>query len=94
MRALRELTRYRESSVREQTALSKRIEKLAESGNVKIGQVAWRTMGMSGREVLTEISRGETDTEALADLARGRLKQKRAALRRALEGRLTQTQSV
>ena len=91
MRALGELTRYRESSVREQTARSKRIEKLAESGNVKIGQVAWRTMGMSGREVLTEISRGETDTEALADLARGRLKQKRAALRRALEGRLTQT---
>jgi len=92
VRALRELTRYRESLVREQTALSNRIEKLAESGNVKIGQVASRTMGMSGREMLTKISRGETNTEALADLARGRLKEKRAALQRALEGRLTETQ--
>jgi transposase len=49
-------------------------------------------MGMSGREMLTKISRGETNTEALADLARGRLKEKRAALQRALEGRLTETQ--
>lgn len=92
IRALRELTRYRESLVREKTALSNRIEKLAESGNVKIGQVASRAMGVSGRDILTKISRGETDTVALAELARGRLREKSDQLQKAVEGRLTETQ--
>lgn len=92
IRALRELTRYRESLVREQTALSNRIEKLAESGNVKIGQVASRAMGVSGRDMLTKIARGETDTVALADLARGRLREKIDDLQKAVNGRLTETQ--
>ncbi|HEU5250696.1 MAG TPA: hypothetical protein VFW15_11980 [Thermoanaerobaculia bacterium] len=42
IRALRELTRYRESLVRQQTAIGNRIVKLAESGNIKIAQVAER----------------------------------------------------
>jgi transposase len=92
IRALRELTRYRESLVREQTALSNRIQKLAESGNVKIGQVASRAMGVSGRAILTELSKGEGDVEKLADLARGRLREKIVDLRKAADGRLTETQ--
>ena len=35
--ALRDLTRYRESLVREQTALAKRMQKLSESANIKLG---------------------------------------------------------
>ena len=42
IRELRELTRYRESLVREQTSLANRIQKLVESGNVKLGQVLTR----------------------------------------------------
>lgn len=92
IRALRELTRYRESLVREQTAVSNRILKLAESGNIKIAQVASRGMGVSGRAMLTRLSQGEEDTEALADLARGRLREKIDELRKAVHGRLTETQ--
>jgi transposase len=92
IRALRELTRYRESLVREQTAISNRIVKLAESGNIKIGQVAARALGTSGRAILEQLAQGETDTEKLADLALGRLKSKREQLQKAVVGRLTETQ--
>ncbi|HWQ31376.1 MAG TPA: transposase, partial [Blastocatellia bacterium] len=40
IREVRELTRYRESLVRERAALASRIQKLVESGNIKLGQVA------------------------------------------------------
>jgi transposase len=92
IRALRELTRYRESLVREQTAISNRIVKLAESGNIKIGQVAARSLGTSGRAILERLALGETDTEKLAGLALGRLKSKREQLQKAVVGRLTETQ--
>ncbi|MBI3303683.1 MAG: transposase, partial [Deltaproteobacteria bacterium] len=45
IRALRELTRYRDSLVREQTALANRIQKLIESANSKLGQVASEKRG-------------------------------------------------
>ena len=50
IRALRELTRYRESLVRERTAISTRVVKLAESGNIKIGQVAARALDIGTRD--------------------------------------------
>src|SRR3989440_7344504 len=52
IRELRELTRYRESLVREQTSLANRIQKLVESGNVKLGQVATNALGVSGLQML------------------------------------------
>jgi hypothetical protein len=85
MRDLRELTRYRAVLVSELTVLSNRIQKEAESGNIKLGQVALRAMGVSGREMLMRLSEGVTDVETLSDLARGRLREKKEALREALE---------
>ncbi len=49
IRELRELTRYRQSLIREQTALSNRVQKLAESGNIKLSQVASDALGVSGQ---------------------------------------------
>lgn len=92
IRALRELTRYRESLVREQTAISNRIIKLAESGNIKLAQVATQTLGASGRAILKQLASGETDPQKLAGLALGSLKQKQERLQKALVGRFTQTQ--
>jgi transposase len=92
IRALRELTRYRESLVREQTAIGNRIIKLAESGNIKIAQVASRPLGTSGRAILQQLALGEADTEKLAGLAVGRLKEKHEQLQKAVVGRLTETQ--
>jgi len=92
IRELRELTRYRESLVREQGAVANRIQKLIESGNIKLGQVASDALGASGRAILWALARGENDPRKLAGLARGKLKEKSLALERALEGRLTVNQ--
>ena len=44
IREWRELTRYRESLVREQTALANRIQKLIESANIKSSWGQWPAM--------------------------------------------------
>lgn len=92
IRELRELTRYRESLVREQSAVANRIQKLIESGNIKLGQVASDALGASGRAMLWALARGETDPAKLASLAQRQLKEKVPQLRRALQGRLTVNQ--
>ena len=92
IRDLRELTRYRESLVREQSAVANRIQKVIESGNIKLAQVASDALGASGRAILWALARGETDAVKLASLARKQLKLKRTQLERALQGRLTAEQ--
>ncbi len=90
IRELRELTRYRESLVREQTALANRIQKLIESGNIKLGQVVADALGVSGKQMLRALAAGETDAEKMSELARRRMKRKKPELKRALAGRLTE----
>jgi transposase len=92
IRELRELTRYRESLVREQTSVSNRIQKLIESGNIKLGQVVSDALGVSGRQMLRALAAGETDAERMSEMARRRMKSKKPELRRALAGRLTAAQ--
>jgi transposase len=92
IRELRELTRYRDSLVREQSSIANRIQKVIESGNIKLAQVASDVLGASGRAMLRALARGESDPLRLADLARGKLKEKRPELIRALTGRLTGSQ--
>ncbi len=92
IRELRELTRYRESLVREQTALANRIQKLIESANVKLGQVASDALGVSGKQMLRALATGETEAEKLSYLARGTLKRKQPQLQQALAGRFTPAQ--
>ncbi len=92
IRELRELTRYRESLVREQSAVANRIQKVIESGNIKLGQVASDALGASGRAMLWALARGETDPVKLAGLAQRQLKEKVPELRRALRGHLTVNQ--
>ncbi len=92
IRELRELTRYRESLVREQSAVANRVQKVIESGNIKLGQVASDALGASGRAMLRALAHGETDPVKLASLAQRQLKEKVPQLRRALQGRLTVNQ--
>lgn len=92
IRELRELTRYRESVVREQSSVANRIQKLLESGNLKLGQVASDALGVSGRMILKALAKGESDPRKLAALARGKLKEKSLSLEQALQGRLTVNQ--
>ena len=92
IRELRELTRYRQTLVREQASVANRVQRIIESGNIKLGQVASNALGVSGRLMLRALCAGETDGAKLAALARGQLKKKRAELRRALTGRLSPAQ--
>lgn len=92
IRELRELTRYRESLVRERTAVANRVQKLLESGNIKLGQVASDALGASGRKIIQALVEGETDPVKLASLAQGKLKEKTLQLQAALDGRLSPNQ--
>jgi transposase len=92
IRELRELVRYRQTLIKEQVAVSNRVQKLVESGNIKLAQVASDALGLSGRAMLRALAGGETEAAKLAEMARGRLRAKKAELRRALEGRLTAAQ--
>jgi transposase len=92
IRELRDLTRSRESLVREQTTLANRIQKLIESANIKLGQVASDALGASGKLMLRALATGETDAEQLSHWAKGLLKRKQPQLQQALEGRFTQAQ--
>jgi len=86
------LTRYRESLVREQTALANRMQKLSESANLKLGQGASAALGVSGKARLRALAAGETDAEKMSPLARRTLKRKQPQLQQALEGRGTEAQ--
>ncbi len=66
MRDLRELVRYRQPLVTEHTAVANRIQKLSESANIKLGQVASEVLGRSGRLRLRARAAGEQDATKLA----------------------------
>jgi transposase len=89
IRALRDLTRGRAKLVDQTTAVTNRIHAVLHDANIKLGSVATDILGVSGRAMLQAIVEGETDPSRLADLARHRLRSKLPALRRALEGRVT-----
>lgn len=92
VRELRELTRYRATLVKSQSAIANRVQKVIESGNIKLGQVASDALGVSGRLMLRALADGENEGKKLASLARGRLKRKSEELERALSGRLSSSQ--
>ena len=91
-RELRELTRARAAMVRERTNLVNRLHKTLEAANIKLTSVVTDVQGVSARLMLSALLDGQTDVAEIADLARGRLRSKKADLERALEGRFKATQ--
>lgn len=85
-RELRDLTRYRSSLVQERARAVNRLQKTLEDTHLKLGDVATDIMGKSARAMLEALLAGQTDPAVLANVARGRLKAKRAELERALTG--------
>ncbi len=88
IRALRELTRYRARLAQRQAAISNRIRKILEEGNIKLAPVASDVLGVSGRAMLRGLVEGERNPEELAALAKGKLRDKTERLAAALEGHL------
>jgi transposase len=86
---VRDLTRTRKQLVREIAQHTQRIQKTLDIANLKITGLISNLLGVSGRAILRALINGQTDPAQLADLARGTLTHKRAALIEALTGRVT-----
>jgi transposase len=87
IRDMRDLTRYRKSLTDERVREVNRLQKLLETANIKLASVATDVLGVSGRAMLEALVAGNTDPEALSDLAKGKLRKKLNLLREALNGR-------
>lgn len=85
-RDLRDLTRHRVTLVQERARVVNRLQKVLEHANIKLASVATDIMGISGRQMLAAIVDGETNAAAMADLAKGRMRNKMEALEKALTG--------
>jgi transposase len=89
IRQLRDLTRYRRSLIHDRTREMQRVEKLLEDAQIKLSVVASDIFGASGRAMLEALIAGQRDPKVLAELARGRLRVKHAALVEALTGQFS-----
>ena len=87
IRVLRDYTRLRADLTVERSRHAQRLEKLCEDALIKLSTVATDMMGVSGRSMIEALIAGERDPHVLAELARGRMRVKRAALVQALTGR-------
>jgi transposase len=85
-RDLRDLTRYRTKQIQERTREMNRMQKLLECANIKLSSVATDIFGVSGRAMLEAIVEGHADPETMAQLAKGRLRNKLLELEKALTG--------
>jgi transposase len=87
-RELRELVRYRRRLIQNRAQVVNRIQKVLEAANIKLDCVASDVMGASGRAMLRAMAAGEDDPEVLADLAKGKLRDKLPLLKEALRGQI------
>jgi transposase len=87
IRQLRDYTRLRVDLTRDRTRHWQRLEKLLEDSLIKVSSVASTLDTLSVRDMLEALIAGERDPRRLAELARGKMKSKRAALIEALTGR-------
>jgi transposase len=85
-RELRELTRHRAALVARRAAIVQEMHCALEGTNIKLGCVVSDLSGLSATIILRELAAGRVDPVALAELARGRLRGKRAQLEAALVG--------
>ena len=79
-RETRQLTRYRRALVQARASEQNRIEKHLQIAGIKLSTVTTATFGVSGMDMLKNISEGKTEPGHLALLARGRLKKKAGEL--------------
>ena len=91
-RELWELVRYRRTLINERADVVRRIQKVVEGANIKLGDVASDVMGVSGRAMLWALAEGREDPAELAQPARTSLRRKSAELQLALEGSVSRHQ--
>ena len=93
-RELRDLVRYRRSLIEERSREVNRIQKVLEGANIKLSSVATDVVGASGRAMLAAMVNGIDDPKALANMAKGTLRRKKASLEEALQGLISEQQKA
>ena len=86
IRDLRDYTRARALLVRERTRCWQRLEKLLEGALIKVSSVASKLTTLSAQDMINAMIAGQRDPQALAGLARARMKAKHDDLVAALDG--------
>lgn len=89
IRELRTLHRHRRKLIGQRTAEKNRLQNILEDANIKLGNVISDVFGKTGRAIIEAIINGVTDPELLSELAKGSLVNKKAQLRKALNGKIT-----
>jgi len=88
IRELRDLTRYRRKLVPSRNSERCRRLNVWETANIKLASVASDVFGVSGMPMLEALTEGKATPVEMAELAKGRLRNKIPQLEPALEGRL------
>lgn len=86
IRELRDLTRYRKRQTDCRAAEVQRLEKVLQDAGIKLTSVASGVLTMSGRNMIEALIAGKRDPAVLAEMAIGRMRNKREALVEALSG--------
>jgi len=89
IRQLRDLTRYRSKLNNNISSEKNRVQKYLEDANIKLSSVATDVFGVSGRLMLKELLKGNTNRDELSKLARGRLKNKEEELKKSFNCKIT-----
>jgi len=76
IRTLKNLTRYRKAQINDRSREAGRLHKILEDTGIKLDCVASDILGASGRAMLDALVSGTTDSEVLADLAKGKLRRR------------------
>lgn len=87
-RDLRDLTRYRTRLIQEKSAAANRLHKTLEDANIKLTSVLTDIQGVSARLMLEALIADEQDAPQIAELAKGRLRNKIPQLVEALTGQV------
>ena len=85
-RDLRDMVRYRTKLIQDRSSEVNRVQKVLEDANIKLASVVSDVMGASARDMLSHIITGNDDPQAMAQLARGRMRHKIDELEQALMG--------
>lgn len=89
VRQVRELTRARVHLVEDRSRVVNELHRLLERAGLKLCSVVSDLQGKSARAIMAALVVGQTDAVALAKLARGRLRTKRAELEAVLAVQLS-----
>jgi transposase len=92
VRVLRELIRHRKALVGNLATERNRTLKLLESAGIKLASVMSDVFGVSGMLMLKALAEGASAPEAMAELAKRRLRRKRDRLALALDGHVAEHQ--